>query len=403
MPDPSAPPAASPGPNAPPAGRPRWRLSRLQRAAFTLLMATGVLGFAEAAGAIVWFATVPRGERTQVERMLRAGAGRANEAARFVPHPYFNFVNNPGFATGRGVRIHHPIGIRATEARLFDKPDGVFRIVAFGASTTYGYYFDDARDTWPALLEARLRSRFGPAIEVINVAVPGHTTFEMIGIAALWLPEMRPDAVILTAGVNDAFAVGYPDEGGPDSATFRRAWSWQPPPAWKRVLLRRSHLARTLWRSWLARDGAAAGDFTAAMQHRRPPDAAIADHAARATGKYFRRNLATLVLLIRHAGAAPVLATNPLNPARETGQGPYYDAVSGAIRRNNDIILETGRRAGLPVVDLYRGIRDPVLFRDAAHATAAGMSLTATLVETGVAPLLERRPAVVTSRRPARP
>jgi lysophospholipase L1-like esterase len=213
---------------------------------------------------------------------------------------------------------------------------------------------------------------------------------------------MRPDLVILTAGVNDAFAAGYPDEGGPDNTAFRRSWSWRPPPAWKRALLRRSHLARLAWRSWLARGGASPGDFTAAMQHTRPPDAQAAENAGRATGRYFRRNLDTLILLIRHAGAAPVLATNPLNPARETGQGPYYDAVSAAVLRNNDIVRDAARRAGAPVIDLYGALRDPGQFRDAAHVTAAGMDRTAGVIEAGLVPVLERRFAVATGRRPER-
>lgn len=384
-----------------PAGRSDRKLSPAKRVAFALLMIAGVLGFAEAAGAIAWFAAVPRGERYRIERMLRPGSASANQAQRFVPHPTFGFVNNPTFTTADGARIHHAIGIRATEARLFDKPAGVFRIVAFGASTTYGYYFDDARDTWPAQLETRLRARFGPKVEVINVAVPGHTTFEMIGMAAQWLPEMRPDLVILTAGVNDAFSVGYPDEGGPDNRTFRHAWSWRPPSTFKRALIRRSHLARFLWRGWLARNGAGADDFTLAMQAPRPPEAEMRRHVSRAAGKYFRRNLDTLLVLIRHAGAAPVLATNPLNPARETGQGFYYDAVSAAIRRTNGIVLEAARRDRLPVVDLYAAMRDPSLFRDAVHVTAAGMARTTDLVEAVAAPLVERRLALRASRAAA--
>jgi lysophospholipase L1-like esterase len=366
-------------------------LSRSRRAALGLLMAAGVAGFAEAGGALAWFFGVPRGERETVERILGLRGSRADSVLRFAPHPYFNFLNNPEYTTPEGRRLHHPVGIRASGARLFDKPPGTLRIVALGASTTYGYYFDDAADVWPALLEARLRRRFGGVPEVINCAVPGHTAYEMIGMAAMWLPEFRPDLVLLTVGINDAFAVGYPDEGGPDNTTFRHAWTYRPPPRWVRAAMRRSYFARGAGRSWLARGGLAAGDLTLAMQHPLPPAPALAGNIGQATGRYFRRNLETLVLLARHAGATPILVTNPLNPARETGLGAYYDAVSAAIRRNNAIIADLARRENLPFIDLHAAVRDPGLFRDAVHVNARGMALTAEVIGAVVEPLAGAR------------
>lgn len=365
--------------------------SRARRAAFGLLMTAGMAGFAETAGAFAWFLGVPRGEREAVERILGLRGSRSDSGLRFAPHPYFNFLNNPDYATLEGRRLHHPIGIRASGARLFDKPPGVFRIVALGASTTYGYYFDDAAEVWPARLEGRLRERFGESLEVINCAVPGHTAYEMIGMAAMWLPEFRPDLVLLTAGVNDAFAVGYPDEGGPDNTAFRYAWTYRPPPGWARAAMRGSYLVRSAGRAWLARGGRAAGDFTLAMQHPVPPPAEMAGNVRRATGRYFRRNLETLILLIRHAGATPILVTNPLDPAREIGLGPYYDAVSAAIRRNNAIITEVARRRKAPCIDLHAALRDPGLFRDAVHVNARGMERTTDAIGATVEPLVRER------------
>jgi lysophospholipase L1-like esterase len=347
-------------------------------------MVAGILGFAEAAAAVAWFVTVPRGERYALERLMaagRRGPGGASNVLRFASHPYFLFVNNPDFTTADGTRLHGPIGVRTTGAALRDKPEGVLRVVALGASTTYGYYYDDPRGTWPVRLQPALEAALDRPVEVINFGVPGHTTFETIGMAAMWLPELRPDVVLLAVGVNDAFAVGYPDEGGPDNTLFRHAWEFEPPSLLTLRLMRRSHILRLAGRAWLGR-AAGANDFIQALQRPLPPAGALEANIRSATGKYFRRNLETLILLVRHAGARPVLLTNPHDPARESGLGAYYDAVSAAIRRNNGIIAEVGRAQQAPVVDLYPRLRDPGLFRDAVHPNDRGMvAITGALSE----------------------
>ncbi len=260
--------------------------------------------------------------------------------------------------------------------------------MALGASTTYGYYFEDASRVWPALLEKRLRAETGADVEVLNVSVPSHTTYELIGMAAMWVPEFRPDVVLLHAGLNDAFAVGYPDEGGPDNRTFRHAWTHRPVPAALRGLMRASYLARVVGMVTLARGGRDLGDMSLAMQYPPPSKARIAENASRATGRYFRRNVETIIALIRRAGAQPVLINMPLNPQRERGQGVYYDAVSEAVRRNNRIQEEIAGREGILLIDLYSRMRDPAVYLDAVHVDDRGMEQKSRLVSEAIRPVI---------------
>ncbi len=116
------------------------------------------------------------------------------------------------------------------------------------------------------------------------------------------------------------------------------------------------------------------------MQHPAPPEDEILRNAEQATGKYFRRNLETLVTLIRHTGALPVLVNMPINPRFEETDSVYYEAISQAVVRNNRIMSAVGNEYDVPVVDLYPRMRDAETYIDAAHVGEAGMVRKAALV-----------------------
>ena len=141
--------------------------------------------------------------------------------------------------------------------------------------------------------------------------------------------------------------------------------------------MRASRALRLAGMAILSRRGQMAGDSTAAMQKPLPPAAEMDANVKAATGKYFRRNLHTLLALARRAGAEPILITNPLNPAKARGLGPYYDAVSAAVERNNRIVREVGKEEGVAVIDLHARLGDERLFWDAAHTNDAGMEAAA--------------------------
>jgi lysophospholipase L1-like esterase len=360
--------------------RPRAELSRGRRVVFALLMIAGLLGILEALGAAYYYLVLPEQRREVAELALGLRVGGQSHVSRYRPHPYFNHVANPDFARADGEHPYDPIGIRATSVPLTERRPGTLRVVAMGASTTYGYYAEDAKDTWPAMLGTALEEDLGVEVEVINAGVPYFTTYEMLGFASMWLPEMKPDLVLLHVGLNDAFAVGYPDEGGPDNTTFRHAWDLRPVPPLARRAMRVSYLARSLGLQWLRRNGYQVGDMSAAIQYRIPDDAEMRANASKATGRYFRRNVETLLTLIRHTDATPVLVDMPLNPERESGLGAYYDAVSEAVRRNNRILAEIGAEQSVPVIDLYSRMRDPRAYVDAAHCTRAGQQQKSWLI-----------------------
>ncbi|MFQ5702076.1 MAG: SGNH/GDSL hydrolase family protein [Acidobacteriota bacterium] len=85
----------------------------------------------------------------------------------------------------------------------FRKPHGVFRIVALGDSSTFGWGVDPQRN-YPFLLEVELKRRYPEAkIEVVNLGVCGYTSLQ--GRVLLEREALRydPDVVILSYGSND--------------------------------------------------------------------------------------------------------------------------------------------------------------------------------------------------------
>jgi hypothetical protein len=361
-----------------------------KRAIFMVLMLVGVLGFLEAAGAIFYYLIVPAQRRQVVEVALGIRDPGHNSVARYRPHPYLNYMGNPDHVTPDGEKLHHEIGIRRTDVDLTGKPDGIFRVVAVGGSTTFGHYVPDARNVWPGLVGLALAETLGAEAETVNGGVPNYSTFELIGFSALWLPELEPDLVLVHTGLNDAFTVGFPDEGGPDNTTFRHSWNYRPLPGAVRTAMRASHFLRALGTGWLLRSGYQIGDMTPAMQYPIPPDDEVLKNLEGATGKYFRRNLETLIVLIRQAGGEPVLVNMPINPEFDETGSVYYDAISEAVKRNNRIMSEVADRHGITVVDLYSRMRDPEIYVDAAHVDTRGMMQKAQFVFDTILPVVER-------------
>jgi len=130
-------------------------------------------------------------------------------------------------------------GFRGDDFAL-KKPPGTLRVVALGASSTFGY-FDRDEETYPAYLEERLREALAEeplagftSVEVINFGIPH---LESDQIRALFEAEalaIDPDVVTFYEGVNDTRRL--------ERQASERAFNWV---ASKLLLVRWVQL--TLW------------------------------------------------------------------------------------------------------------------------------------------------------------
>ena len=299
---------------------------------------------------------------------------------RYKAHPYFNFTGNPEFQFANGTVAHNALGFRNNQCCWEEPPRDAIRIVAMGGSTTFGMRFSRAENVWPALLEKQLESSSKLPFEIINLGMPYYTTFEQLGVLSMLVPEFSPHIILFHMGLNDAFTIGYYDEGGPDNRYFRHAYTFHPLPGWAKTAMHTSYALRIIGMKLVSQEGFLPGDMSAVIQYGTPSAEARQRNTQVATGKYFNRNMNTLISLSKHFGAKPVFINMPLNPQYESGQDTYHAEIAKAVLRNNQIMKKIAEASDLLYIDLYSHMRDPAFFTDAAHTNKRGMAMKAHLV-----------------------
>lgn len=119
---------------------------------------------------------------------------------KYSPHPYLRYFPTPNYK--RGKNKHNSLGYRGDEIQL-PKPEGEFRIVCIGGSTTYTVDIDDYRMSYPYLLEKELKDRGHENVSVINAGVGGWTTWESLINLEFRILDLEPDMIIIYNAVND--------------------------------------------------------------------------------------------------------------------------------------------------------------------------------------------------------
>ncbi len=359
---------------------------------------------------------------------------RGEALTPFVPHRYLGYTLSPGH---RGLVVaHNALGFRSEEFPV-KKPEGEFRIVCLGSSTTYSMYprkdemavageiaenpneiviaalEKKAREmgmesleayafngSYPGLLERYLHQLGYKNVRVINAGVPGYTSYESLLNFELRCLELEPDVVLVYEGYNDIHTrLVWPHKAylGDNSGANIHSSGWYKPLPWRMrsVALRmflvmtgreRSpvDLATTFGETpktgvyFAYQNEVLRGRFPSKFFQNHP----LAEILKSNPPIYYRRNIENIVAVARAHGIVPVLitfATRPEGTGTDVFDIPEYRA---ALKEHNEVLLDIGKTLGTPVFDLapLYPQDDPLLFSDLIHMTFPGGQIHSKLI-----------------------
>lgn len=211
------------------------------------------------------------------------------------------------------------LGFRGSEAPPL-KAAGVFRVVVFGDSSSFGWGVNQD-ETYSEVLRRSLQDRApGKKIEVLNFAIPGDSSEYGKLIFDRYAKEHQPDLVILGFGANDAKMVFQSHSSQVD--LFRSRYGLQVVSFWARKSALFSSL-ELLMKSAISKPAAAPSTAPVAPTHK--------VHAVRKTR--YRDNLAHMAEAAREAGAKQAIILALCTP------GNYAKAAADMAENRNLLFL----------------------------------------------------------------
>lgn len=275
-----------------------------------------------------------------------------------------------------------------------DKPPGVYRIIAMGESSTFGFYARDEH-TYPALLESFLAERLpGRRVEVINAGIPDANSDNVLAMLRQELLRYRPNLLTLYAGYNDAQYLM-------DENVFQALAAWVHAHSATYVAMKRALTA-------------VGGPVLHSRWAKYVPQA-DRDHIRRQSELHvvrYRRNLEQIIATARSARVNLLFVKQPVttsrSPRTRTKDLAYYDElrwIKGQLDREGwvtpyealflvhralmDTLEEVAAQHGIPVVDNIAIVNDhPDYLTSYVHLTEQGNRALAEALYARIAPLL---------------
>lgn len=261
------------------------------------------------------------------------------------PVPYLNYIANPEHPE------HNKLGYRGAEIEN-PKPEGVFRIVTLGGSTTYSTG-TSPEESYAVFLQQALRNDYGyTQVEVINGGMSGYSSWENLTNFAFRVLELEPDMIIVYAAVNDVVAREYGSNDCYQGENAMRGlnigrglWVEQNQPLSTSAL----HRFISIRLGWMPNplDLQSAFKTVDIVCQGDPEGSTLADRVEANTPNYFERNMRNLLLLAQGNDVIPVLST----------WSYYVDAERpdhwiNAINQHNDITRQLAEELNIVLVDL---------------------------------------------------
>jgi lysophospholipase L1-like esterase len=318
---------------------------------------------------------------------------RTDIRPRYSPHRYLGHYLTPGYAQGEN--RHNSLGYRSDEI-VVPKPEGQFRIVCLGGSTTYTTEIDDYRKSYPNLLQEELKERGYANVRVINGGVGAWTSWESLVNFEFRILDLEPDMIIVYHAVNDVRArFVWPHEAyrGDNSGAISPLEMSMPSILEYSTLMRYVMIRMGLVKphSSMDRHLAAQPPTNLTMEfHQQNRKSTYPDGVFREVRAeqilaanppvYFRRNIEHMVVIAKHRGIKTVLVTF----ARST-EFPEFPLVSSpecraAYREMNDTLKSIARELDVHLFDFAAQFpTDRRYYTDGVHVNVEGVKLKARL------------------------
>lgn len=316
----------------------------------------------------------------------------SQQSKKYAAHRYIGYYPNPNFA--RDKQSHNSLGFRGAEI-VQPKPEGEFRIVCIGGSTTYTEYNFDDELTYPYLLERELHERGYPNVTVINAGFNGWSSWESLVNFEFRVLDLDPDLVIIHHALNDYAArmLWPPDVFLGDNSGHRipRLTDTFMPPVYEYSTLIRMFLIKfgyTQSHSSLDRnlDAQAPSSYSLDLARQvtkstypsgifksvSPEEMLKAN-----TSKYFKRNMENLVNMAQFRKIDVVLATIAWS-GQFKNEWVSLPAAQNALAEHNHITRMIASEMGVHLFDFATVFPDDKQnFVDGRHVNETGVRLKA--------------------------
>ncbi|MEK7643505.1 MAG: SGNH/GDSL hydrolase family protein [Patescibacteria group bacterium] len=320
---------------------------------------------------------------------------------RYTSHPYLPFALTPSYTNKEGDR-HNSLGFRGEEI-ILPKPEGTFRIVTIGGSTTYTAEVKTYKESYPYQLEQELRARGFTHVEVINAGVPFYDSWSIFVNLAFRVFDLDPDLIVYYEGDNEFKThLVYPFEAFRGDNTGRVHAYREPTP----TIIDHFVLTRMIFKPFgLTSDFNHLGalydaqtlfydEYLEQLRTHTYPSGIFVEHPVESffehnDQSYSKRNIEQMVELSKVRNIRFMIASYAYAPLGIRATTPVYQKF---VFDFNSLLRDVAKKQGALFFDFaaHMSTDERYWVRDGVHVNAKGAQLKGKLFADFLEPLLKR-------------